>query len=72
MILHTVEETWVLELKDEETLFTQVTLRQLLAHFQSMCGGLHAIDILVLQNEMQDYHTYRKGILEYISALEAA
>ena len=54
LILHAVDKTWVLELKDEETLFTQVTLRQLLDHLQSICGGLHAIDVLALQNEMQE------------------
>ena len=54
LILHAVNKTWVLELKDEETLFTQVTLRQLLDHLQSICGGLHAIDVLALQNEMQE------------------
>ena len=50
LILHTVDETWVLGLKDEETIFTQVTPRQLLEHLQSICGGLHAIDVLALQN----------------------
>ena len=30
------------------------------------------MDFLVLQNEMQDYHTDSKGIFEYINALEAA
>ena len=34
LILHAVEKTWVLELKDKETLFTQVTPRQLLDHLQ--------------------------------------
>ena len=72
LILHAVEKTWVLELKDEEILFTQVTPRQLLDHLQSICGGLHAIDVLALQNEMQEYHTDSKGILEYINALKAA
>ena len=50
----------------------QVTPRQLLEHLQSICGGLHAIDFLLLQNEMQEYRTESKGILEYINALEAA
>ena len=36
LILHTVDETWFLELKDKETLFTQVALRQLLDHLQSI------------------------------------
>ena len=56
LILHAVDETWVLALNDEETLFTQVTLRQFLDHLQSICGSLHAIDVLALQNEMQEYH----------------
>ena len=66
------QQTWVLDLKDKETLFMQVTPRQLLDHLQSICGGLHAIDVLKLQNEMQEYHTDREVILEYINALEAA
>ena len=69
---YTVDETWVLELKDEETLFTQVTLRQLLDHLQSICCRLHAIDVLALQNKMQEYHTDSKVILEYINTLEDA
>ena len=72
LILHAVDKTWVLELKDEETLFTQVTQRQLLGHLQSICGGLHAIDVLTLQNEIQEYHKDSEGILNYIKALEAA
>ena len=72
LILHDVDETWVLELKDEETLFKQVTPIQLLSHLQSICGGLHAIDVLTLQNEMQDYHTDSEGILDYTNALGAA
>ena len=72
LIIHVVDETWVLELKDEETLFMQVTPRQLLDHLQSICGSLHAIDVLALQNEMQEYHKDSEGILKYINTLEAA
>ena len=52
-------------------IFTQVTPRQILSHLQSICGGFHAIDVLTLQNDMQDYQTDSEGILEYINALEA-
>ena len=72
LILHTVDEAWVLKLKDEETLFTQVTPRKLLDHLQPIYGGLHAIDVLALQNEMQEYQKDTEGILKYINALEAA
>ena len=50
LILHAVDEMWIIELKNEETLFTQVAPRQLQDHLQSICGGLHVIDVLVLQN----------------------
>ena len=59
-------------MKDEETLFTQVTPRELLDHLQSICGGLHSIDVITLHNEMQEYQTDSEGILEYINALKAA
>ena len=72
LILHAVEETWVLEIKDEEALFTQITPRQLPSHLHSICGRLQGMDVLTLQNEMQDYHTDIEGIFEYINALEAA
>ena len=72
MILHAVDETLVLDLKDEETLFIKFTPIKLLSHLQSISGGFHAIDVLTLQNEMQDYHTDSEVILEYINALKAA
>ena len=72
IILHAVNEMWVLELNDKETLFTQVIPIQFMDHLQSICGGLHAIGVLALQNEMQDYHKDSDGILKYINALEDA
>ena len=72
LILRAFNKTSVLELKDEETLFTQVTPRQLLDNLQSICGGLHDIEVLTLQNEMQEYHKDSEGILEYIKSLESA
>ena len=53
LIFYAVNKTWVLDMKDEETLFPQVTPRLLLDHLQSICIGLHAIDVLALQNEIQ-------------------
>ena len=71
LILHAVNETWVLKLKDKETLFMQVTPRHIMDHLQSICGGFHALDILAIQNKMQEYHTDSEVILQYINALEA-
>ena len=69
LIFHAVNKTWVLELKEHETLFTKVTLRQLMNHIHSICSGLHAINVLTIQNEMQEYHKNIEGILDYINAL---
>ena len=33
---------------------------------------MHAIDVLTLHNEIQEYHTDSEGILKYINALEAS
>ena len=51
-ILNDVDDIWVLNIKDKETLFTAVSPKQILVHLQSICGGLHAINVLQLQNEM--------------------
>ena len=37
-----------------------------------MCVGLHATDVLNLQNEMQTYHEDMEGIPKYINKLEDA
>ena len=42
----------------------------MLTHLQSMCGGLHALDVLALQEKMHDAHKDSEGIPEYINTLE--
>ena len=42
----------------------------MLAHLQSMCGGLHALDVLALQEKMHNAHKDSEGIPEYINTLE--
>ena len=49
-ILVVVEDTWVRELRDPDIFYTAVKPRALLAHLQSICVGLHATDVLNLQN----------------------
>jgi hypothetical protein len=71
-ILKAVEDTWVRELKDPETFYTDVSPRDLIDHLQAQCTGRHAIDILALQDEMRQYHIECEGIPEYINALEDA
>ena len=49
-ILAVVEDTWVRELRDPDLFYTAVKPRSLLAHLQTLCVGLHATDVLNIQN----------------------
>ena len=71
-VLAVVADTWVRELRDPKTIYTEVYPRDLLAHLQAGCTGQHALEILALHNEMQRYHLEVKGIPEYINMLEDA
>ena len=60
------------ELRDPNIFYTAVKPRDLLAHLQAICVGLHATDVLNIQNEMQMYHEEMEGIPAYINKLEDA
>ena len=69
-ILAIVEDTWVQELQYTETFYTDVAPKALLAHLQAGCTGCHALDLLVMHNEIQRYHLEVERIPEYINLLE--
>ena len=71
-VLAVVADTWVRELRDPDTIYTEVDPRNLFAHLQAGCTGRHALDLLALHNEMQRYHLEVEGIPEYIHMLEDA
>ena len=71
-ILVVVEDTWVRKLRDPDLFYTAVKPRALLAHLQKLCVGIHATDVLNLQNEMQTYHEDMGSIPTYINQLEDA
>ena len=55
-MLAVVADTWVRELRDTDSLYTEVGQKELFSHLQTGCTGRHALDLLVLHNEMQRYH----------------
>ena len=55
-ILAGVYNTWVRELRDTKTLYTNVAPKALLSHLQAGCTDRQALNLLVLNNEMQRYH----------------
>ena len=71
-ILMVVEDTWLRKLCDPVTLYTTVVPYELLDHLQTLCGGLHSLDLLALQNEIQHYSLEMEAIPEYVNALKDA
>ena len=49
-VLSVVADTWVREVRDPETIYTEVDPRDLLAHLQAGCTGRHSLDLLALHN----------------------
>ena len=60
------------ELRNPDTIYTEVEPRYLFAHLQAGCTGRHTLDLLALHNKMQRYHLEVKVIPEYINMLEDA
>jgi hypothetical protein len=69
-IMTVVTDTYIRELKSPKFFYTNIKPKALLTYLQSMCGGLHALDVLALQEEMHNAHKDSDGIPEYINTLE--
>ena len=71
-VLAVVVNTWVRELRGNDSLCAEVAPKELFSHLQAGCTGRNALDLLALHNEMQRYHLEVEGIPEYINMLEDA
>ena len=71
-MLAVVDDTWVRELRDTDSLYTEVGPKDLSSHLQAGCTGGHALDLLALHNEIQRYQIEVKGIPGYINMLKGA
>ena len=71
-MLAVVADTWIREIRDPNTIYTEVAPQDLFAHLQAGCTGRHALGLLALHNEMQRYHLEVEGIPEYINMLKYA
>ena len=56
IILAVADNTSVRELRDIKTLYNDVVPKALLSHLQAGCTDRQALNLLVLNNEMQRYH----------------
>ena len=71
-ILAVVDDTWVRELRNTKTLYTNVAPENLLSRLKAGCTGRHALELLALHNEMQRYRLEVESIPEYINMLKDA
>ena len=58
-IIAVVSDTYIRDLRPAKYFYTKFKPRDILAHLQSMCGGLHALDVLALQEKMHNAHKER-------------
>ena len=71
-MLAVVADTWVRELRDPNTIYTEVSPQYLFAHLQAGCTGRNVLGLLALHNEMQRYCLEVESIPEYINMLKDA
>ncbi len=61
-----VEDTWIRDLRDPETFYSNVTALALLNHLRDPSGGLHVLDMVSLTIQMSQFYEGSPIILEYI------
>ena len=71
-IVTVVEDTWIRDLRDPETFYSNVTALALLNHLRDRSGGLHALDMVSLTIQMSQFYEGSPIIPKYIQLLEDA
>ena len=71
-MLDVVADTWVHQLGDYDSLYIEVSPKDIFSNLQAGCTSRHALNLLTLYNGMQRYHIKVKGIPEYINILKDA
>ena len=56
-IVAVVKDTWIRKLHDPILRYNDAALRAIMLHLTTNCVGIHALNVLTLQNSMQQYHT---------------
>ena len=71
-VLSRVEETWVVCLKNETTLFKHITLRDILNHLGATSTEGEEIDVIRLHQGMLSWWVEEPQVLEFITRCEEA
>eukprot|EP00804_Cyclotella_cryptica_P004398 CCRYP_006813-RA/>CCRYP_006813-RA protein AED:0.15 eAED:0.15 QI:0/-1/1/1/-1/1/1/178/199 len=68
-ICDAVDEIWYRDLRNDRSFYTNVTAKQLLAHLDDNCGGLHPSELVNLPTDMLGFYATVDGIPKYINML---
>jgi hypothetical protein len=68
----TMEEVWYNDLKDADMFYTKVMALDIITFLNTNSKGLHTVDMISFQTNMQDYYVQMDGIPQYINMLENA
>ena len=55
-IIAVVKDTWIRELHDPILRYNDAAPQAIMLHLTTTCVGIHALDVLMLQNAMQQSH----------------
>ena len=69
-IIKSVEDTWISELRNTKTIYSNVTTKEPMDHLQLSYGGLHTLDIVDITSQMLTFYGGAAGITKYINMLE--
>jgi hypothetical protein len=67
-----VNDTWICNLRDPETFYSNVTALNIFNHLCKHSSGLHALDMVLLAIQMSKYYEGTPDIPKYIFLLEDA
>jgi hypothetical protein len=67
-----VNDTWICDLRNPETFYSNVTALDIFDHLCERSGGLHALDMVLLTIQMSKYYEGMPDIPEYTFLLEDA
>ncbi len=67
-----MEDTWIRDLRDPESFYSNITALALLNHLGACSGGLHTLDMVLLTIQMSQFYKGTSDIPEYIQLLKDA
>ena len=70
--MEVVDQTWYKELKDPDTVYTNITNLKILDHLTKFCSGLHTVNAVDIPQVMKTHFSNAEGIPQFIDAMEAA